>query len=91
MPVTPRPKPAFTAPVSKAPSPHVNLFLPPHEQRQPDRSQQSVETLAFQLRNTFDLYTEGVRAVKTRAPAARVLQAWADANGGDACSAADGY
>ena len=42
-------------------------------------AQQSVETPTFQLRNTFDLYTEGVRAVKSRAPAARVLQAWSDA------------
>ena len=42
-------------------------------------AQQAVETPAFQLRNTFDLYTEGVRAVKSRAPAARVLQAWSDA------------
>ena len=40
-------------------------------------AQQSVETPTFQLRNTFDLYTEGVRAVKSRAPAARALQAWA--------------
>ena len=42
-------------------------------------AQQSVETPAFRLRTVFDLYTEGVRAVKSRAPAARVLQAWSDA------------
>ena len=42
-------------------------------------AQQSVETPTFKLASIADLYREGVRAVKSRAPAARVLEAWSDA------------
>ena len=42
-------------------------------------AQQSVETPTFKLANIADLYREGVRATKSRAPAARVLEAWSDA------------
>ena len=39
-------------------------------------AQQSVETPKFKLTTVADLYREGVRATKSRAPAARVLEAW---------------
>ena len=42
-------------------------------------AQQSVETPKFKLATVADLYREGVRATKSRAPAARVLEAWSDA------------
>ena len=42
-------------------------------------AQQSVVTPTFKLTTIADLYREGVRATKSRAPAARVLEAWADA------------
>ena len=42
-------------------------------------AQQSVETPTFKLTSVIDLYREGVRAAKSRAQAARVLEAWADA------------
>jgi len=41
--------------------------------------QQSVETPTFHIKGAGDIYREGVRAVKSRAPANRVLQAWMDA------------
>ena len=42
-------------------------------------AQQSVATPTFTMTAVADLYREGVRATKSRAPAARVLEAWADA------------
>ena len=42
-------------------------------------AQQSVVTPTFKLTTIADLYREGVRAAKSRAPAARVLEAWTDA------------
>ena len=42
-------------------------------------AQQSVATPTFTMTSVADLYREGVRATKSRAPAARVLEAWADA------------
>ena len=42
-------------------------------------AQQSVETPKFKLTTVAYLYREGVRATKSRAPAARVLGAWSDA------------
>ena len=42
-------------------------------------AQQSVATPTFTMTAVTDLYREGVRATKSRAPAARVLEAWADA------------
>ena len=42
-------------------------------------AQQSVETPKFKLATVADLYREGVRATKSRAPAARVLEAWSGA------------
>ena len=42
-------------------------------------AQQSVETPTFKLASITDLYREGVRATKSRAPAACVLEAWSDA------------
>ena len=43
--------------------------------------QQSVPAPVFQLRSVHDVYTEGIRAVKSRAPPNRVRQAWSDASG----------
>ena len=42
-------------------------------------AQQSVETPKFKLTIAADLYRGCVRATKSRAPAARVLEAWSDA------------
>ncbi len=42
-------------------------------------AQQSVATPTFTMTAVTDLYREGVRATKSRAPTARVLEAWADA------------
>ena len=43
--------------------------------------QQSVPAPAFNLRRVHDVYEEGIRAVKSRAPYNRVRQAWLDATG----------
>ena len=43
--------------------------------------QQSVPAPAFNLRRVHDVYEEGIRAVKSRAPSNRVRQAWLDATG----------
>ena len=42
-------------------------------------AQQSVETPSFKMTTMANLYREGVRATKSLAPAARVLEAWSDA------------
>ena len=43
--------------------------------------QQSVPAPVFNLRSVQDVYSEGIRAVKSRAPSNRVKQAWSDATG----------
>ena len=43
--------------------------------------QQPVPAPAFNLRRVHDVYEEGIRAVKSRAPSNRVRQAWLDATG----------
>ena len=44
--------------------------------------QHSVEAPTFVLKDARDVYKEGVRAVKSRAPPARVIQQWMDAVSG---------
>ena len=46
--------------------------------------QHSVEAPTFLLKDARDVYKEGVRAVKSRAPPARVVQQWVDAVSGAA-------
>ena len=43
--------------------------------------QQSVPAPTFKLRRVLDVYEEGIRAAKSRAPANRIRQAWVDAAG----------
>ena len=43
--------------------------------------QQSVPAPTFKLRRVLDVYEEGIRAAKSRAPANRIRQAWLDAAG----------
>ena len=43
--------------------------------------QQSVPAPTFKLRRVLDVYEEGIRAAKSRAPANRIRQAWVGAAG----------
>ena len=44
--------------------------------------QQAVEAPTFSVKTVDDVYKEGIRAVKSRAPAARINQQWMDAVAG---------